>query len=130
MVDRLARIQHIDREGQFHRRLADASHGAGQAGGADRSARTGISGSPTRTTRGSWSSARRESCSRNSASSAARRASSSTRSDIAFDDKGRIFVSEFGDHDRIQVFDKDLHYLYEFGRFGGRTANSPGRSRW
>jgi DNA-binding beta-propeller fold protein YncE len=39
-------------------------------------------------------------------------------SDIAFDDKGHIFVSEFGDHDRIQVFDKDLHYLYEFGRFG------------
>ncbi|HEY7119428.1 MAG TPA: 6-bladed beta-propeller [Tepidisphaeraceae bacterium] len=39
-------------------------------------------------------------------------------SDIAFDSKGRIFVSEFGDHDRIQVFDKDFHYLFEFGRFG------------
>jgi DNA-binding beta-propeller fold protein YncE len=39
-------------------------------------------------------------------------------SDIAFDSKGRVFVSEFGDHDRIQVFDRDLNYLYEFGRFG------------
>jgi sugar lactone lactonase YvrE/ABC-type glycerol-3-phosphate transport system permease component len=38
--------------------------------------------------------------------------------DIAFDARGNIFVSEFGDHDRIQVFDKDLKYLYEFGRFG------------
>ena len=39
-------------------------------------------------------------------------------SDIAFDSKGRVFVSEFGDHDRIQVFDRDLNYLFEFGRFG------------
>jgi ABC-type Fe3+ transport system permease subunit len=39
-------------------------------------------------------------------------------SDIAFDAKGHVFVSEFGDHDRIQVFDSEFHYLYEFGRFG------------
>src|SRR5207248_1809393 len=39
-------------------------------------------------------------------------------SDIAFDAKGRIFVSEFGDHDRIQVFDQNLKYLFEFGQFG------------
>jgi ABC-type Fe3+ transport system permease subunit/sugar lactone lactonase YvrE len=38
--------------------------------------------------------------------------------DVAFDDKGRIFVGEYGDHDRIQVFDHDGKYLYEFGRFG------------
>jgi ABC-type Fe3+ transport system permease subunit/sugar lactone lactonase YvrE len=43
-------------------------------------------------------------------------------SDVAFDSKGRIFVSEFGDHDRIQVFDKDLHYLFEFGRFGAEDG--------
>jgi ABC-type Fe3+ transport system permease subunit/DNA-binding beta-propeller fold protein YncE len=43
-------------------------------------------------------------------------------SDIAFDNKGHIFVSEFGDHDRIQAFDKDLHYLYEFGRFGSNDG--------
>jgi DNA-binding beta-propeller fold protein YncE len=39
--------------------------------------------------------------------------------DIAFDSKGNIFVSEYGDNDRIQVFDpKDGHFLYTFGKFG------------
>jgi len=38
--------------------------------------------------------------------------------DIAFDDKGHVFVSEYGDHDRIQVFDTAGKYLYEFGSFG------------
>lgn len=38
--------------------------------------------------------------------------------DVAFDAKGRIFVSEYGDHDRIQVFDAEGNYLYEFGKFG------------
>jgi ABC-type Fe3+ transport system permease subunit/DNA-binding beta-propeller fold protein YncE len=39
-------------------------------------------------------------------------------SDVAFDAKGRIFVSEFGDHDRVQVFDQKFNYLFEFGHFG------------
>jgi DNA-binding beta-propeller fold protein YncE len=40
-------------------------------------------------------------------------------SDIAFDAKGNVFVSEFGDNDRIQVFDPNtLELLYSFGRFG------------
>lgn len=38
--------------------------------------------------------------------------------DIAFDDTGKVFVSEYGDHDRIQVFDMQGKYLYEFGSFG------------
>jgi DNA-binding beta-propeller fold protein YncE len=39
--------------------------------------------------------------------------------DVAFDKHGRVFVSEFGDHDRIQAFDVNtLKYLYEFGKFG------------
>lgn len=38
--------------------------------------------------------------------------------DIAFDEKGNLFVSEYGDHDRIQVFDPQGHVLYQFGRFG------------
>lgn len=38
--------------------------------------------------------------------------------DIAFDELGRVFVSEYGDHDRIQVFDQAGNYLYEFGSFG------------
>ena len=39
-------------------------------------------------------------------------------SDVAFDAQGRAFVSEFGDNDRIQVFDRDLKFLYAFGSFG------------
>jgi DNA-binding beta-propeller fold protein YncE len=38
--------------------------------------------------------------------------------DIAFDDKGRIFVSEYGDNDRIQVFDAKGNFLFKIGSFG------------
>jgi len=38
--------------------------------------------------------------------------------DVAFDSKARIFVSEYGDNDRVQVFDETGNYLYEFGSFG------------
>jgi DNA-binding beta-propeller fold protein YncE len=38
--------------------------------------------------------------------------------DVEFDHKGRCFVSEYGDDDRIQVFDGAGHYLYQFGSFG------------
>jgi DNA-binding beta-propeller fold protein YncE len=37
--------------------------------------------------------------------------------DVAFD-SGHIFVSEYGDHDRISVFNQDGKYLYEIGKFG------------
>ncbi len=38
--------------------------------------------------------------------------------DIAFDEKGRVFVSEYGENDRIQVFDGAGRKLYQFGSFG------------
>ncbi|MBA3273932.1 MAG: hypothetical protein H0T11_08700 [Chthoniobacterales bacterium] len=38
--------------------------------------------------------------------------------DIAFDAKGNVFVSEYGDNDRVQVFTPDGTFLYEFGSFG------------
>jgi ABC-type Fe3+ transport system permease subunit/sugar lactone lactonase YvrE len=38
--------------------------------------------------------------------------------DIAFDAKGNIFVSEYGDNDRIQVFSAEAKYLYTIGSFG------------
>jgi ABC-type Fe3+ transport system permease subunit len=38
--------------------------------------------------------------------------------DVAFGPNGRVFVSEYGDHDRVQVFDMDGRYQYEFGTFG------------
>lgn len=40
--------------------------------------------------------------------------------DIAFDARGNLFVTEYGDSDtdRIQVFSRDGSFLYTFGRFG------------
>jgi len=38
--------------------------------------------------------------------------------DIAFDAKGRVYVSEYGDNDRIQVFDNKGVFLFSFGSFG------------
>jgi DNA-binding beta-propeller fold protein YncE len=38
--------------------------------------------------------------------------------DVAFDDQGRVFVSEYGDNDRVQVFDGEGAFLFQFGRFG------------
>jgi DNA-binding beta-propeller fold protein YncE len=38
--------------------------------------------------------------------------------DIAFDSNGNVFVSEYGDNDRIQVFTPTGEFLYQFGRFG------------
>ena len=38
--------------------------------------------------------------------------------DVAFDEKGHIFVSEYGDNDRIQVFDRQGNFLYTFGKPG------------
>jgi DNA-binding beta-propeller fold protein YncE len=40
-------------------------------------------------------------------------------SDIAFDQtSGRIFISEYGDNDRVQVFDRDLNFIRSIGKFG------------
>jgi DNA-binding beta-propeller fold protein YncE len=38
--------------------------------------------------------------------------------DIAFDSKGNVFVSEYGDNDRVQVFSPAGEFLYKFGSFG------------
>ena len=38
--------------------------------------------------------------------------------DVAFDENGNVFVSEYGDNDRIQVFDPRGNYLYAFGKPG------------
>ncbi|MGE5611910.1 MAG: 6-bladed beta-propeller, partial [Bacillota bacterium] len=38
--------------------------------------------------------------------------------DVGFDPAGNIYVSEYGDNDRIQVFDAKGNYLRQFGRFG------------
>ena len=41
--------------------------------------------------------------------------------DIAWDSRGHLLVSEYGDNDRVQVFDASIDppkLLYEFGKFG------------
>ncbi|MCP3904051.1 MAG: hypothetical protein GY715_10495 [Planctomycetes bacterium] len=38
--------------------------------------------------------------------------------DVAFGPEGRLYVAEYGGHDRIQVFEPDGTYLFEFGCFG------------
>ncbi len=45
--------------------------------------------------------------------------------DVAEDSKGNIFVSEYGDHDRIQKFTQDGKYLLEWGGSG----EAPGQFR-
>lgn len=38
--------------------------------------------------------------------------------DVAFDAAGNVYVSEYGDNDRIQVFDSSGNFLRAFGSFG------------
>jgi DNA-binding beta-propeller fold protein YncE len=38
--------------------------------------------------------------------------------EIAWDGHGQVFISEYGDNDRIQVFDMQGHYQRQFGKFG------------
>lgn len=38
--------------------------------------------------------------------------------DIAFDSSGNVYVAEYGDNDRIQVFDRHGKFLRQFGHFG------------
>ena len=42
--------------------------------------------------------------------------------DIAFGPDGRIYVSEYGGNDRVQVFDANGKYLFQFGTFGEGDA--------
>lgn len=43
--------------------------------------------------------------------------------DIVFDAKGeRVFVSEYGDNDRVQVFTREGKFLYQFGSYGQKAG--------
>jgi DNA-binding beta-propeller fold protein YncE/ABC-type Fe3+ transport system permease subunit len=42
--------------------------------------------------------------------------------DIAFDATGNIYVAEYGDHDRVQVFAPDGKVLRAFGQFGDQDG--------
>ncbi|HEX2971750.1 MAG TPA: hypothetical protein VHP11_05425, partial [Tepidisphaeraceae bacterium] len=38
--------------------------------------------------------------------------------DVAFDEAGNVYVTEYGDNDRVQVFDAQGGFLRQFGKFG------------
>jgi ABC-type Fe3+ transport system permease subunit/sugar lactone lactonase YvrE len=38
--------------------------------------------------------------------------------DVAFDEAGHVYVAEYGDNDRIQVFDRGGNFIRQFGKFG------------
>ncbi|MCG3136948.1 MAG: hypothetical protein HJJLKODD_00786 [Phycisphaerae bacterium] len=42
--------------------------------------------------------------------------------DVAIDEEGAIFVSEYGGHDRISKFDHQGHFLFSFGDLGAGSA--------
>ena len=42
--------------------------------------------------------------------------------DVEFGSEGRLYVSEYGGNDRIQVFDADGSYLFGFGSFGSEAG--------
>jgi DNA-binding beta-propeller fold protein YncE len=44
--------------------------------------------------------------------------------DIAFGPEGRLYVSEYGGNDRIQVFTAEGEYLFQFGTFGEAAEES------
>jgi len=117
IVDRMARIQHLDRQGKFlcGWRMPEWEHGkpVGLAVGPDSNLYVpdthyhrvlvfAPDGRPLR----QWG------------SEGTAPGQFIYPTDIAFDSHGHIFVSEYGDNDRIQVFDAQLHWLYQFGRFG------------
>ena len=49
--------------------------------------------------------------------------------DIAFNPDGRIYVSEYGGNDRIQIFDENGNYLAQFGHFGHLENDNDSFSR-
>ena len=130
VVDRLARVQHLDRDGQVPRRLAMPEWQNGKPVGVsvgpdgnvyvpDTHYQRVMVYTPDGRAPAQWG----------------RRARGPGQfiypTDVAFDDKGHVFVSEYGDNDRIQVFDRDGKFLYAFGTLRQRRrASSSGRSRW
>lgn len=117
VVDRLARIQHLDRKGKFLNEWRMPQWQTGKP--------TGLSVGPDGNVYVADTHYQRVMVYRPDGQEVRRWGSAGTGpgqfiypTDVAFDAKGRIFVSEYGDNDRIQVFDGAGNHLYQFGRFG------------
>ena len=117
VVDRLARVQHIDREGNYlsHWTMPDAQNGkptgvtVGPDGNvylADTHYQRVMVYAPDGTFVRKWGSMGKDP------------GQFIYPTDVAFDEKGHVFVSEYGDNDRIQVFTQQGEFLYTFGKPG------------
>jgi DNA-binding beta-propeller fold protein YncE len=118
VIDRLARVQHLDRDGQYLNewRMPDYMTGkpVGVSVGPDGNVyvpdthyQRVMVYSPKGEVVRTWGSAGKEP------------GQFIYPTDIAFDSKGNVFVTEYGDNDRVQVFDAEGKFLYQFASFGG-----------
>jgi DNA-binding beta-propeller fold protein YncE/ABC-type Fe3+ transport system permease subunit len=117
VIDRLARVQHLDHDGQYlsEWRMPDYMTGkpVGVSVGPDGNVyvpdthyQRVMVYSPKGEVVRTWGSAGKEP------------GQFIYPTDIAFDSKGNVFVAEYGDNDRVQVFDREGKFLYQFGSFG------------
>jgi DNA-binding beta-propeller fold protein YncE len=117
VIDRMARVQRIDREGKFITAWRMPDHALGKPTGVsvgpdgniyvpDTHYHRVIVYTPDGTEIRRWGRAGRGP------------GEFIYPTDVAFDATGRVYVSEYGDNDRIQVFDGEGNYLREFGQFG------------
>ena len=124
IIDRMARVQHLDRDGQFIGGWRMPEHASGKPVGVsigpdgnvyvpDTHYHRIVVYSPDGKLLRMWGSEGRAP------------GQFIYPTDVAWDSNGHLFVSEYGDNDRIQVFDPSTSvptFLYQFGKFG----NGPG----
>ncbi len=118
VIDRLARVQHLDRDGQYLGEWQMPEHVTGKP--------VGVSVGPDGNVYVPDTHYQRVVVYDPHTKAEIRRWGSFGKgpgqfiypTDIAFDSKGNVFVSEYGDNDRVQVFTPEGKFLYAFGSFG------------
>ena len=117
VVDRMARIQHFDKDGKFLKSWRMPSYAQGKPVGLSVAPDGNLYVPDTHYNRVIVFSPEGKQL-REWGSFGSGPAQFTYPTDIAFDDQNHVFVSEYGDHDRIQVFDYAGKFLYQFGKFG------------